>query len=327
MNELLKVSQDGVFRRVAKFLLLIGVDEAAKVLSHLTPVQTEKIIPEIATIKYVAVEDAQQILEEFQALIQKSREGGGVDTARAILEHAFGEEKAEQVLEKAVPYLDGKPFEYLDEVDGARLYSLLCDESLFIQCMVLSRVKPPQAAAALKLMDAEAKKDIVKRLAKLAPVAAEVVRQVDHKLHEKMLTMNTIAVGEQVDGRGVLAEMLKRIPLHESEEILATLSETDPTLAFDLRSRLFTAADVVSVNDEYIQRELFALEDRNIAKLIAGKSEEFREKIFANLSKGRRERILEEESLEAPFRRVDCDAITDLFLAKVRREWGDGRIV
>ena len=41
-------SGDSVYRRVAKFLLIIGVDEAAKVMRHLTEAQTEKIIPEIA---------------------------------------------------------------------------------------------------------------------------------------------------------------------------------------------------------------------------------------------------------------------------------------
>ena len=42
---------DSVYRRVAKFLLLIGVNEAAKILPHLTAEQTEKIIPELALIE------------------------------------------------------------------------------------------------------------------------------------------------------------------------------------------------------------------------------------------------------------------------------------
>ena len=37
---------DSVYRRVAKFLLLIGEDEAAKILPHLSETLIEKIIPE-----------------------------------------------------------------------------------------------------------------------------------------------------------------------------------------------------------------------------------------------------------------------------------------
>ena len=43
--------KDSIYRRVAKFLLLIGIDEAAKIIPHLSPEQTEKIIPEIASIR------------------------------------------------------------------------------------------------------------------------------------------------------------------------------------------------------------------------------------------------------------------------------------
>ena len=60
--------KDSVYRRVAKFLLLIGEDEAAKILPHLSETQIEKIIPEIASIRTVSKEEAAVILEEFNGL-------------------------------------------------------------------------------------------------------------------------------------------------------------------------------------------------------------------------------------------------------------------
>ncbi|MDR3285014.1 MAG: flagellar motor switch protein FliG [Treponema sp.] len=320
------LSPDTIYRRVAKFLLLIGTDHAAKVLSHFTRAQTEKIIPEIASIRRVAPEEASDILGEFQSLIEKARESGGVETARTILEQAFGEEKAGEVLDKAVPFRDGKPFEYLDGVDGEHLYLLLRDELPATQCLVLSRVNRPLAAAALGLMDKETQKNIIRRMAKNAPVAAEIVRMVDQTVHEKLLASHKDAAGDRVDGRGALAEILKKLPAYTGEIILANLSETDPALAAELRSMLFTADDVASVADEIIQKELFSLEDKAIAKLIAGKTEPFREKILTNVSRGRSDRILEEEELGKPFRRADCTEVTEVFISNVRREWGDGRL-
>ncbi len=103
--------KDSVYRRVAKFLLLIGVDEAAKILPHLTEAQTERIIPEIASIRSVTPEEASVILEEFRSLLERSRESGGMDTARNILEKAYGPERAKQLLEKAAPFAGAKPFD------------------------------------------------------------------------------------------------------------------------------------------------------------------------------------------------------------------------
>ena len=94
--------KDSLYRRVAKFLLLIGVDEAAKILPHLTPEQTEKIIPEIASIRRVDPDEASVILAEFENLVQRARESGGVTTARSILEKAFGAERAGQMIKKTV---------------------------------------------------------------------------------------------------------------------------------------------------------------------------------------------------------------------------------
>ena len=50
--------KESIYRRVAKFLVVIGVDEAAKIIPHLTEEQTEKIIPEIAAVQKVTPEEA-----------------------------------------------------------------------------------------------------------------------------------------------------------------------------------------------------------------------------------------------------------------------------
>lgn len=150
--------KDSLYRRVAKFLLLIGVDEAAKILPHLTSEQTEKIIPEIASIRRVDPDEAAVILAEFENLVQRARETGGVSTARTILEKAFGSERAGQMIKKTIAFPDGKPFDYLQESDGERIYQLLKGESPAVSALVLSHLKSSTAAQAINRMDAEEKK-------------------------------------------------------------------------------------------------------------------------------------------------------------------------
>ena len=57
--------KESIFRRVAKFLLIIGIDEAAKILPHLFPEQVDKIALEIASIRSVDEDEAALILAEF----------------------------------------------------------------------------------------------------------------------------------------------------------------------------------------------------------------------------------------------------------------------
>ena len=317
---------DSVYRRVAKFLLLIGVNEAAKILPHLTAEQTEKIIPELASIRSVDPDEASVIFAEFQSLLERSRQSGGVQTARTILEKAFGADKAQAMLEKTVSYPDGTPFDYLQEISAERLSQLLKDESAPVQALVLSRLKPALAAAFIKSLDRERQKDIIGRMAKLSSISSEVVRRVDRAMREKSQTLST-ETGTALDGRGVLAEILKKMDPESEKSILSVLDESDAELSADVRKRLFTLDDIIRADDRFIQETLRAMSDGDLALLIAGKPEEFREKILTNVSKGRGDSVLEEEQLKKPIRKRDADEVTDAFFGTLRRAWEQGKLV
>jgi flagellar motor switch protein FliG len=317
--------KEDVYRRVAKFLLLIGIDEAAKVIAHLDESQTEKIIPQIASIRRVESGEAEEILSEFRSLLERSRETGGVNAARAMLQKAFGESKAETLIRNAVPFPSGEPFDYLSEYDGERLNLLLHDESVEVSALVLSRLKPALSAAAIARMESARKTAVIKRLAKMGAVSPEVIKAVDARLHEKSLRTNAER-SDKVDGAEALAEILRRMDMRGEQEILSSLERGDPALADRLREKLFTADDVLSADDKYIQAELREMRDEDVVLLIAGKGGEFREKILRNMSKGRGDRLLEDEQLKKPFRRADVDAATAEFFSRLRAAWQKGNL-
>lgn len=315
--------KDSIYRRVAKFLVIVGIDEAAKILPHLTEEQTEKIIPEIASIQKITPEESASILEEFESLVEKAREEGGLETARNILTKAYGSEKAEDMLKKSVKYPDGKPFDYLSDANAERIKVLIDGESDAVKSLILSQIEPKKAAKVINLMDVDDKKKIVLRLAKMKPVAPEVLAEIDRSLHEKLLTQNT-ENSQNMDGRGVLAQILKRMNPSVENSIINTLSEQDPELGEDLRKRLFTEEDVIGSDDRFIQNYLHDMEDRDIAVLIYGKNDAFREKILSNVSKNRRRVILDEESMIHHLTKSDSEKMTSSFYSVLRRAWENG---
>ncbi len=318
--------KDSVYRRVAKFLLLIGEDEAAKILPHLSETQIEKIIPEIASIRTVSKEEAAVIMEEFNGLLNKAREEGGVETAREMLEKAYGKKRADELIKKAMP-LEGKiPFTYLKDADNERVYLLIKDENPGVQSMVLSHLEPKKAAKIINLMTPEEKKEVVLRLAKMEPVSPDVLRRVDQAMHEKSLNQ-TVEKAENIDGRNALAQILKKMDAGAENDILTYLSEGDPDLGQDLRSRLFTMDDVVKSDDRFVQEKLREMSETDIAYLVAGKPDDFREKILSNISAGRRAEVRAQEDILKPMRRSDCERITSEFFSKLRRAFEEGHLI
>lgn len=319
-------ANDSIYRRVAKFLVIIGVDEAAKIIPHLTEEQTEKIIPEIASIRAVTPEEAQAVLQEFQGLMQKAREEGGVDTARTILTKAYGAQKAEEMLGKSVKFSQGRPFDFLSDADPERIQILLNGESIAVQSLVLSQLEPKKAAGVINRMDTETKRQIILRLAKITTVSPEVMEGVSKSLHEKLLTQNT-ENSQNLDGRGVLAQILRRMDVSTESAIINTLSDENPELGADLRRLLFTEEDVVNCDDRFMQEKLRAMSEQDIAILIRGKTMAFRTKILTNVSKTRGDIILEEEALKERILRSDSERITSMFYAELRRAWENGELI
>lgn len=329
---LIKVTQDqteqkdSIFRRVAKFLLIIGEDEAAKILPHLSEAQIEKIIPEIASIRSVDKDEADSILAEFNSLLQNARQAGGVETAREMLTKVYGKEKANQMLEKTVPFSGARPFDYLSDSDSERIYILLKDENIGVQALVLSHLQPQKAASVINQMNPEEKKEIVLRLAKMEAVSPDILKRVDRALREKSLRQ-TSQKAEKIDGKNALAQILKKMSPSAENDIIASLSESDPDLGMDLRSRLFTMEDVINADDRFIQEQLRLLDDQTLCLLIAANPDDFRNKILDNVSSTRRQDVLSIEEINKPFRRSDCERVTSEFFATLRRAYEDGKLI
>ena len=318
-------TQDSVYRRVAKFLVLIGVDEAAKVLPHLTQEQTEKIIPEIASIKSISPDEAEQILQEFQFLIQQSRESGGIGTAQTILEKAFGKEKAQEVLDKTVPFKNGKPFDYLEEADSDKITALLKDEASYVRALVLSHIQPKTAAQVINSLPENEKKEVILRLAKLKEIDPETLKRVDKAMQEKVNKI-TVIKSDSINGQSTLAEILKRMNPKAEEEILNRIADDSPEISENLRELLFTTQDILNSDDRFIQNKIRDMSDEDAALLIAGKEEKFREKILSNVSENRKKQILDTEEIKKPMRRSDIDKVTSQFFSDLRRAYDDGEL-
>ena len=318
--------RESVYRRVAKFLLLIGEDEAAKILPHLSEKQIEKIIPEIASIRSVSDEEAVVIMEEFNTLLENAKKSGGPETAREMLTKAYGQDRANEMLKKAMPAQNKKPFEYLDDAETEKISMLLKDENVGVQSLVLSHLVPQKAAAVIKAMDEDVRKEVVLRLAKMEPISPEILNRVDHAMYEKSKTMTT-EKAENIDGRNALAQILKKMDSGAESDILKSLSAEDPDLGYDLKKRLFTLDDVIAADDKFVQKQLRELSDEDIAYLIAAKSDEFRNKILDNISNSRRNEVLEQEELLKPMRKSTCEDITNKFVGILRRAYEDGNLI
>jgi flagellar motor switch protein FliG len=330
---------DTKFRRVAKFFVLIGSDRAAEILARLPPDQVEAVSREISNIKTIGPEESQAILEEFGSLLSSSGLGlgvpsGGVEAARRILYAAFGTEKGEKLLIKAVPEAKPNPFDFLEDFTGEQLAMLFKEESPAAAALVFSRLPPKLSAEALTRVTNEKKLEILKRIAKQSAVSPEVLEQVAGALREKAKNYSVYSkTGDiPINGMDTLAAILKSSGIRFGGEILSQLEQEDPELGKTLKEKILNIADILGANDLPIQKKLASMNDRDIIHLLKARSgyedsAAFREKILQNLSQGRREAILEEESIVGAVPRRDVEEAARVFLAWFTQSREQGGII
>ena len=329
----LKVTEEpkeSKYRRIAKFLILIGSGQAADILAQLDTEQVEKISKEIALIKTIKPEEGKAIFEEFHMLFsgQYRFSGvsyGGVETARRILYAAKGPEKGEALLNKAVPETKENLFSFLEEFSPEQIAMLLKTESAQTAAMLLSRLSPKLSAGTLSKLPPDIKPEVLKRIAHQGKISPEVLEQVSAALKEKVRHISGGARDLEINGMQTLAAILKQGDYAFGDRLINELEETIPDIGKDLKEKLYTLDDVIYTVDRPIQDKLAAMSERDIATLLKGRKQEFCEKILSCVSAGRRQIIRQESEILGAVPKRECDAAASEFLSwfRLARENGD----
>jgi flagellar motor switch protein FliG len=310
-------------RRTAKFLILIGAEEAARILPRLEPDQIEGISREIAAIRGIGPEEGEEILGEFKSLLSSpcgfgGASSGGPDAARRLLYAAFGAEKGEALLEKVLPPAGKGIFDFLEAFKPEQINLLLRGESPAAAALILSRLSPKLAAGVLASRPDRA--ELARRIAKGGQVTPEVLAQIAEALKKKALALGGGVETLEIDGGRALAEILRHGDYSLGDRLLRELEEGDPVLGRNLREKMLSLDDAAGMDDRVLQEKLRTLGDRDIALLLKGRRRDFTEKLLANVSAERRLRIREEGEIMGPVPRREMEAAARSFLDWLWRE-------
>jgi flagellar motor switch protein FliG len=328
-----EIPEESRTRRVAKFLVLIGAEQASKILAQLDESQIEAVSKEIARIHSIRTDEAEAILKEFNDLFKNNYgyggvSAGGAETARRLLYSAFGPNEGEKVFKRATAEKEEQPFDFLADLAGEQVALILRDESPATQAMILSRLPPKLAAQVLAREDGGKKVDIAKRIAQGGSVSPEVLNTVSQALKEKARKIGADKQpGEKIDGMGTLASILRYSDVSFGDKLIRNMEVEDPSLGEGLKARLYTLDDIPKAEDKALQDKLRDMTEHNIAVLLRERNDAFKKKIFSNVSSQRRAVIAEEDEVMGPVPRKEANVVVDDFMAWFRNGRENGSIM
>jgi flagellar motor switch protein FliG len=313
-------------RKAAILLVALGPEIAAEIYRNLSDAEIEQITVEIAALGNLNSDTINIVLEEFYhtAMAQQYLGTGGIQKARDILEKALGPRKALEIIARLQGVLQVTPFDFVKRVEPEHLLNFISGEHPQTIALILSHLAPEQAAPIISALPPEQQAEVAMRIATMDQTAPEITREVERVLERKIATVLSQEF-TTVGGVEALAELLNRVDRTTERSIMETLEAENAELADAIKKRMFVFEDVVLLDDRSIQQVLKEVDQRELAIVLKGSSDEVKVKIFGNMSQRAAEIVKEDMEFMGPVRVRQVEEAQQRFVAVIRRleEAGD----
>lgn len=285
-------------------VVLMNIDRAAaiEVMKHLSEPEAEAITAEIIGLQSLDATTTARALGDFQRMaaghLPPAR--GGRDIATTLLEASFGAERAAALLGRVGS--SNSAFDFLNAADPAQVASLLDGELPQTAALVLAHLPTDQAAAVLAVLPEGTRTDVAHAIAMMGTASPDAIAIVAESLKARTGVLAARDAPERIGGVAPLVEIINRSDATIEKALLESIESRDRPLADDIRSRMFTFADIVRLDDRDAQRVLRGVDIRTLALALKGANEGIAEIIRRNVSERNRENLEDEGRALGPVR-------------------------
>ncbi|HZN32413.1 MAG TPA: flagellar motor switch protein FliG [Pirellulaceae bacterium] len=313
-------------RKAAILLMSLPEEQAAQLMSKLTPKQVEQVSIEIAKLGRLGADEQEQVIHEFADSNPAALgiDGGGIDLAKSLVERALGN-KAGQTLDVVRQSIEALPFGFLKKVDPQNLMTFILDEHPQTIALVLSHLPPAYGAEIIKGLPAERQLAVIRRIAHMGQTNPEVIQEVERGLETRMSSLMNQSF-EKAGGVNSVAEILNVSDRAVERVLLESLSQEDPELVEEIRRLMFVFDDLCKLSDRDIQTVLKNVETAQWAMGLKGASAELKEKILGNMSQRASALLVEEMEYLGAVKLSEVEAVQQQIVDIVRRLEDAGEI-
>jgi flagellar motor switch protein FliG len=312
--------------RVAVLMIALGQDTTAEVMKYMTDYEIQDIAQAISELDVITTEQEDEVLAEFEQLLTAGKfvSMGGRDFARGALEQAFGQRRAQGMLDRLGS--SGKSgFQMLRHVDAGQIIPFVSKEHPQTIALILSQLDPAQAAGVLNGLSESKQADVAFRIAQMEHISPQVIRDLEENL---ATDLQAILSGQVTDigGPKIVAEILNRVGRSTERAVLERLDANDPELAEHIRNQMFVFDDIAQLTDREIQMLLREVDTKDLAIALKGAAEDLRERILTNMSERVGAMLREEMAFLGPVRMSDVEEMQLRVVQTVRQLEEAGQI-
>ena len=315
-------------QKAAAVIVALGADKASKVYKYLGEDEVEKLTVEVAKLGHLDADQSDAALDDFYktCLTQKVVTDGGLEYARSVLEKAYGEATANELLSKVTKYLKNRSFEFIRKTDSKNLYSMLQHERPQTIALILSYTDSEQAAQVIAELPEDKKIPVVECIARMESASPEAIKLVESQLRHKfdnILTTDYTVIG----GVDYIADVMNHMDRSNEKAIFDEMGKDDPELADTIRKKMFVFEDILTMDERSIQRFIRDCDMKDIVYALKHATEEMSDLFYRNMSSRMAETIQSDLEITVNVRLRDIEEAQQHIVNTIRRLEEAGELI
>lgn len=318
-------------KKAAILLLALGEEGAAEVIKNLEDQEIKQVGYYMARFTDVSPEELDNVLEEFYRKSSLQDQGFAINTSGDYVKNsiakALGQDKAKEMMDTLSASSEEGVLESLKWLDPKTISSFIMNEHPQTIALILAHLEDPdQRGIVLKELPENLQADVAYRMAVLEGIPPGVVSEIDEVLSKEMAASGAMTTS-RVGGIESVAEMLNTMDKSTESRVLATIEESNPDLAEQIRELMFTFEDLVMVDGKGIQTILKEMPQNELILCLKTASDAIKELVFSNMSERQSDMVRDDLENLGPVRVADVDTAQQKMVKIARKLEEEGKII
>ena len=317
-------------KKAAILLLALGEDAAADVMKNLEEAEIQQVGYYMTRFTDVSPEELDIVLEEFYRNSVMADEGVNIssspDFVKNALTKALGADRAKELSDNLRAGEEEAGLEALRYAEPIMIANYIRTEHPQTIALILSYLKnAEQSSAVLRDLPESLQADILYRMAVIESIPPGVISEMNEVLTEEMKTAGSMATS--VGGVEPVAEILNSVDKATETRILASIEETNPDLAEQIRELMFTFEDMALIDAKQMQLVMKDVDQADMVLALKTASDAVKELIFSSMSSRAAEMVRDDLENLGPAKISDVEAAQQKIIKVVKKLEEAGTII
>ncbi len=314
--------------RAAVILLLLGEEQAADIISYMSPREVQALGANMVSVADLSQEAVNVVLDDFISTIKKQTNLGlgTADYVQAVFTKALGEDKAATVLGRIMPGSSSKGLDILRWMDARSIGEMVVEEHPQVIAIILSVLEYDIAADVLNFIPAEVRAEVIQRVASLETIHPSAMEELENVMREQF-SSNSSAKSSSFGGIKTAAKIMNFTKSEMETSIISGVTGIDEELALKIQDNMFTFENLSGLDNRSIQVLMRNIETDLLMTALKAADEEVKDKFMDNMSQRAKVMFIDEMEAKGPIRITDVEDAQKVILRIARKLSDSGDIV